>query len=59
MSFKGAEYDVRELPGVMVGEKLEVTYNPYKPGTAVIVDRPQTDLQTILTGLEQTVRDSK
>ena len=28
-------------------------------GTAVIVDRPQTDLQTILTGLEQTVRDSK
>lgn len=41
VSFKGAEYDVRELPGVMVGEKLEVTYNPYKPGTAVIVDRAE------------------
>lgn len=41
VSFKGAEYDVRELPGVMVGEKLEVTYNPYRPGTAVIVDRAE------------------
>ncbi|CAM5458903.1 hypothetical protein TMEC54S_03509 [Thauera mechernichensis] len=39
VSFRGAEYDVRALPGVMVGEKLDVTFNPYKPGTAVIVDR--------------------
>lgn len=28
-------------------------------GTAVIVDRPQADLQTILTGLEETVKESK
>lgn len=28
-------------------------------GTAVIVDRPQTDLANILTGLEETVRESK
>ncbi len=38
VSFKGAEYDVRDVPGVMVGETLHVTYNPYKPGSAVIVD---------------------
>lgn len=38
VSFKGEEYDVREVPGVMVGETLHVSYNPYRPGTAVIVD---------------------
>jgi len=38
VSFRGAEYDVRELPGVMVGEPLQVTFNPYKPGTAIVLD---------------------
>jgi transposase InsO family protein len=38
VSFRGAEYDVRDVPRVMVGETLSVTLNPYKPGTAVVVD---------------------
>lgn len=38
VSFRGAEYDVRDLPGVMVGEALQVTFNPYKPGTAIVLD---------------------
>lgn len=38
VSFRGAEYDVRDVPRVMVGETLHVTLNPYKPGTAIIVD---------------------
>lgn len=38
VSFRGAEYDVRDVPRVMVGEALQVTLNPYKAGTAVIVD---------------------
>lgn len=38
VSFRGAEYDVREVPRVMVGETLHVTLNPYKPDTAIVVD---------------------
>lgn len=38
VSFRGAEYDVRAVPRVMVGETLHVTLNPYKPDTAIIVD---------------------
>jgi len=36
--FKGREFDVRGVPGVMVGEKLLVTYNPYVPDAAFVVD---------------------
>ena len=39
VSFKGAEYDVSAVPGVMVGEKLAVTYSPFEPGAALIADR--------------------
>jgi len=38
VSFKGAEYDVRDIPGVMVGEKLSVTFNAYSSDSAVIVE---------------------
>ena len=38
VSFKGSEYDVSQVPGVMVHEWLQVTYSPYVPNTALIVD---------------------
>lgn len=38
VSFKGAEYDVRHVPGVMVGEKLFVAINPYQADAATVVD---------------------
>lgn len=38
VSFKGEEYDVRAVPGVMVGEKLRVALNPYQLQAACIVD---------------------
>lgn len=38
VSFKGAEYDVRHVPGVMVGEKLHVAINPYALDAAVVVE---------------------
>lgn len=37
ISFKGQEFDVRGVPGVMVGEKLQVTHNPYVPNAASVV----------------------
>ena len=38
LSFKGHEVDVSTVPGVMVKEKLKVTYNPYDANCACIVD---------------------
>lgn len=38
VEFQGSHYDVRGVPGVMVGEKLQVAINPYQPGCATIVD---------------------
>lgn len=38
VSFKGREYDVRHVPGVMVGEKLAIALNPYNQDSAVVVD---------------------
>lgn len=38
VEFNNAEYDVSAIPRVFVGEKLKVTYNPYKPDCACIVD---------------------
>ena len=36
--FNNQQYDVQDIPNIQVGEKLKVTYNPYKPGFACIVD---------------------
>lgn len=36
--FASRRWDVREVPGVMVGEKLAVTFNPFNPATAYVVD---------------------
>lgn len=38
VSFKGQEYDVRHVPGVMVGERLNVALNPYQPNAATVVE---------------------
>ncbi|MBS1186703.1 MAG: integrase [Burkholderiaceae bacterium] len=37
VSFRGREYDVATVPGVMVGEKLMVTRNPWRDDAAQIV----------------------
>ena len=39
VSYKGREFDVRHVPGVMVGEKLTVTLNPWVPDAAQVVDQ--------------------
>lgn len=38
VSFRGREFDVRAVPRVMVGETLQVTFNPYAADAACIVD---------------------
>ncbi|MCM2494568.1 DDE-type integrase/transposase/recombinase [Burkholderia glumae] len=37
VSFRGEDYDVSSVPGVMVGEKLMVTRNPWRDDAAQIV----------------------
>lgn len=39
VSFRGKEYDVRAVPGVMIGESLQVTINPFQADAAYIVGR--------------------
>lgn len=41
VSFAGREFDVSKVPNVMVGEWLDVTYNPYVQDAAYIVDYDQ------------------
>lgn len=38
VSFKGREYNVRQVPGVMIGEKLAIALNPYNLDSATVVD---------------------
>ena len=38
VSYKGREFDVRHVPGVMVGEKLHITLNPWVLDAAMVVD---------------------
>lgn len=37
VSFKGREFDVSSVPQVMVGEKLDITLNPYALDAALVV----------------------
>lgn len=39
VSFRGKEYDVRGVEGVMIGEALQVTINPFQERAAYIVSR--------------------
>ncbi len=47
--FKGREFDVRSVPGVMVGEKLQVALNPYNLDSAVVVDTDADGNETLHT----------
>ena len=38
VAFAGKEWDVSNVPRVIVGEKLKVTYNPYNLDTVFVVD---------------------
>lgn len=49
VSFKGREFDVRHVPGVMVGEKLMVALNPYNLDSAVVVDTDADGNETLHT----------
>ena len=37
VQFDGVEYDVRGIPGVMVGESLQIALSPYQRGAALVV----------------------
>lgn len=39
VQFDGREFDVRHVPGVMVGERLMMALNPYEADAACVVDR--------------------
>lgn len=41
VSFAGQRWDVSAVPRVMIGEKLQVTYNPYRRDTVFVVDRDE------------------
>jgi hypothetical protein len=56
ISFKGQEFDVRSVPGVMVGEKLQVTYNPYVADAASVVYN-DADGAEVLHSISLVVRD--
>lgn len=49
VSFKGREFDVRSVPGVMVGEKLAIALNPYAPDAATVVDTDADGNETLHT----------
>ena len=36
--FAGKRWSVREVPNVMIGEKLKVTYNPFNPASAYVLE---------------------
>ncbi|MFA7238717.1 MAG: integrase [Sulfuricellaceae bacterium] len=38
VQFNGREWDVKDIPGVMIGEKLRVTYNAFRRDSVYIVD---------------------
>lgn len=38
VQFGGQEFDVKGIPRVMVGEWLNITYSPYQPKAALVVD---------------------
>jgi len=56
VSFKGREYDVRSVPGVMVGESLQIALNPYALDTAVVVDT-DADGQEVLHSIPLVARN--
>lgn len=56
VSFKNRDFDVRNVPGVMVGEKLQITHNPYVLDTALVVDT-NADGNEVMHSVPLVVRD--
>ena len=56
ISFNGRDYDVHEIPRVMVGEKLAITWNPYDLDSALVVD-VDADGHELLTRIPAIERD--
>jgi len=47
VQFGGQEFDVRGIARVMVGESLNVTYSPYQPNAALVVDTDEQGHETL------------
>lgn len=47
VQFGGQEFDVRSIARVMVGEWLNVTYSPYQPNAALVVDTDEQGHETL------------
>lgn len=47
VQFGGQEFDVRGIARVMVGEWLNVTYSPYQPNAALVVDTDEQGHETL------------
>lgn len=47
VQFRGREWDVRDVPGVAVGERLQVALNPYQPDSVCIVDTDADGAETL------------
>ncbi|QDL55317.1 transposase family protein [Rhodoferax aquaticus] len=45
--FKGRDFDVSGVPNVMVGEKLQVTHNPYVLDAAMVLDTDVNGLEVL------------
>lgn len=57
VSFKGREFDVTSVPGVMVGEKLHITLNPYVLDAAQVLLK-DADGHELLHSVPQVLRDA-
>jgi len=47
VQFRGQEFDVRGVARVMVGEWLNITYSPYQPNAALVVDTDADGAETL------------
>lgn len=49
VSFRSGTYCVRDVPGVMIGEKLQVTINPYVPDAAQVLLKDADGHETLIS----------
>ena len=56
--FAGRVWSVKDVPGVIVGEKLHVTHNPFKAGTAYVLLRDADGHEQLLEVPEVTRNDA-
>lgn len=53
--FASRVWDVSQVPGVMVGERLPITYNPFEPTAALVVQHDADGREQLLPVAEVTV----